>query len=246
MIRFGLIGKGLSHSFSPRYFQEKFLRENLPGCSYEVFELASAGELRKLISNNPPICGLNVTVPFKSAVMSFLDACDPVARQVGAVNTIGIRRKKGKIYLTGYNTDVWGFENSTDAFRRFDHALVLGTGGAAKAVGWVLEKWAVNFLMVSRSPGHAKTIGYEDLTPDLLKKFRFIINTTPVGMFPRIGESPNLPYHLLGANHFLYDLIYNPAETRFLFQGRENGAAVLNGMRMLELQAERSWELWHL
>lgn len=242
---YGVIGRSLKHSFSPEFFKEKFLRENLLQHSYRVFELKDPGGLIPLIKKYPLLRGLNVTIPFKSSIIPLLDDCDETARITGAVNTVKISRTQEKIYLSGFNTDVWGFENSTNAFQHFRKALILGTGGAAKAISFVLGKWGIEYLFVSRVPGGEGSIAYQDLDEQIMREYRFIINTTPLGMYPSIAESPGIPYRLLGKGHFLYDLIYNPPTTSFLRQGRAAGAQVMNGCKMLELQAERSWEIWH-
>lgn len=244
-MHYGIIGRSLNHSFSPKYFEEKFLRENLLQHNYRTFELEDPEGLIPLIKKYPLLRGLNVTIPFKSSMIPLLDECDETAKITGAVNTVKISGSQKKIHLSGFNTDVWGFENSTDAFQHYQEALILGTGGASKAVSFVLDKWEIEHVFVSRNPAGGRAISYQDLDEKTVKKYRFIINTTPVGMYPAIAESPGIPYHFLGKDHFLYDLIYNPTATLFLQQGRAAGAKVMNGYKMLELQAERSWEIWH-
>lgn len=242
---FGLTGKSLSHSFSQHYFSEKFLRENFHDCSYELFELENPDQVRKLIHSNPSICGLNVTIPFKETIIPFLDHLDQQAMQIGAVNTISIVRKKKKIVLTGHNTDVWGFENSAGELLKYKKALVLGTGGSAKAVGFVLKKYGIRALFVSRSPSGTNEISYDDLSTGIVSEYLFIVNTTPLGMYPEAEKFPCIPFDGLSPNHFLFDLIYNPPETVFMKKGQAAGTRVMNGLRMLELQAERSWEIWN-
>ena len=249
MIRYGLIGKPLSHSWSQRYFTEKFKREGSKDHRYDPFELERIEDLRPLITATPGLRGLNVTIPYKEAVMPLLDEVDPLAAAVGAVNTIAI--KDGR--LIGHNTDVHGFRDlllpmlpslidpRSDVRLR---ALVLGSGGASRAVGYVLREQAIRFRVVSRSRDRG------DLTWDLVDRIsvgvcRLIINTTPLGMFPDVDEAPPLPYGAIGPKHALIDLIYNPAETLFLQRGRENGAQVINGLKMLEAQAEASWRIWN-
>ncbi len=242
---FGLTGKSLSHSFSQHYFSEKFLRENFRGCSYRLFELDNPEHIPEFIHSNPEICGLNVTIPFKESVIPFLDNCDDEAKQIGAVNTISILRNQKKTVLTGHNTDAWGFENSAGILLKCEKALVLGTGGSAKAVGFVLKKYGVQTLFVSRTPSGIHEVSYDDLSPGMVADYPFIVNTTPLGMFPEVEKFPSIPYEGLSPKHILYDLIYNPPETVFLKKGKSAGAAVMNGLRMLGLQAERSWEIWN-
>lgn len=242
---FGLIGKPLAHSFSPDFFNEKFERENLPKHRYRLFPLDAASEVISLVAGNPGIEGLNVTIPYKKEVMDYLDKIDPVARQTGAVNTIKIRKKSDHIQLIGYNTDVVGFQLSCVGLSACQGAIVLGTGGAAQAVIYVLKQFNIPFVAVSRKPENGHTIGYEDLNSALIRDHHLIVNTTPLGMFPDTGAAPPFPYSRLTRNHFVYDLIYNPPETKFLRLARASGASTQNGGLMLELQAERSWEIWN-
>jgi len=242
---FGLIGKPLTHSFSPTFFQEKFNRENITNSDYRLFPLENLTELSTLICKNPQIEGLNVTIPFKREVIALLNELDETARQISAVNTIKISRQNKSLFLKGYNTDAFGFQHACDGLHNNNKALVLGTGGSAQAVKFVLASLHIQYLLVSRNPTGVNEIGYESLSQRTLDDFRLIINTTPLGMFPNIDEAPPIPYHLLSKNHFLFDLIYNPAETLFMKKGKEAGATVQNGELMLELQAERSWEIWN-
>ncbi|MBE0639270.1 MAG: shikimate dehydrogenase [Bacteroidales bacterium] len=245
MKQFGLIGKSLNHSFSARYFNGKFAKEILSGCRYDLFPLNSITELNDLINRTDHLTGLNVTIPYKTSVIALLDELDETAEIVGAVNTIKIFRVDGKIKTKGFNTDTWGFEHSTNAFVSHPHALVLGTGGAAKAITFVLRKKAIDYLMVSRLPKETGEISYNDIDEVIMKKYRWIINATPVGMVPDQKVCPPLPYHLITKDHFLYDLVYNPAKTIFLAKGKQSGAKTMNGLRMLKLQAEKSWDIWN-
>ena len=243
MRHYGLIGYPLSHSFSQRYFTEKFDREGITGCSYTNFSISSIDELPKVLAD-PELCGLNVTIPYKQQVIPFLDVLSPVVEAIGACNCNRIEDG----VRTGHNTDVVGFERSL-VKKLGDHhrqALVLGTGGAAKAVEWVLQQMGILYRSVSRHPRpDTGDLGYEDLDAGLLAAYTLIINTTPVGMYPKTGEYPPLPYKALGPRHYLYDLIYNPDRTLFLQKGEARGAVVENGHEMLLLQAEESWRIWN-
>jgi shikimate dehydrogenase len=240
MMRFGLVGKFLGHSYSRDHFVRKFRKLGLDA-EYRNYELSDIGEITELLKDRE-IRGLNVTVPYKESVMPFLDEVDPVAKEVGAVNTIVIRNGKSR----GYNTDVIGFELSLKPFLEhgMHKALVLGTGGAAKAVGYVLKKIGLEVLYVSRKPIGGDQINYETCNANAVKWHRLIVNTTPVGMFPNIDDKPRIDYDGITRDHLLYDLIYNPGETEFLKQGRLKEAKTLNGLDMLKIQAEKSWELW--
>lgn len=239
---FGLIGYPLSHSFSKRYFTEKWAREVINNCSYELFPLKDIRALPEVISSHPNLEGLNVTIPYKEAVIPYLHELTEAAKAVGAVNVITIR--KGK--LTGYNSDVYGFEETLRPHVQEWHrqALVLGTGGAAKAVVYVLQQLAINYQLVSRTAG-PNTLTYQQVTPELLAKTGLIINTTPLGMYPHIDDGPALPYEAVTSRHLFFDLIYNPEKTLFLQRAEQNGASILNGHQMLVLQAEKSWEIWN-
>lgn len=241
---YGLLGRRLGHSFSQTYFTQKFSRLRLDEHRYELFELGSPAELPALLAAHPALRGLNVTVPYKELVWPYLDEVAPSAGRVGAVNVIEFR-PDGR--LVGHNTDHLGFRESLRPFfpdrGEAARALVLGTGGAAKAVEVGLRELGIAYWLVSRDPLRGG-LTYDDLTPELLAGHRLIINATPVGTYPAVDECPPLPYAALGAQHFLYDLIYNPAETRFLRQGREAGAQTKNGFEMLCLQAEAAWAIW--
>jgi shikimate dehydrogenase len=243
MRRFGLIGYPLSHSFSPGYFAEKFAKEGIKDCVYEAYPLASIDELKQLLDCHKDLCGLNVTIPYKKKVIRFLDAGSEEVKQMVACNTIKI--KDGK--LIGYNTDVTGFELSLLPLLKphHTHALVLGTGGAAAAIEFVLNKLDIQFLFVSREKKEANSIIYTQLNKQILDKYTLIINTTPLGMYPKVDEFPAIPYNYLSDKHYLFDLVYNPAETQFLKKGKEHGAVIKNGADMLIIQANESWRIWN-
>ncbi|HEX5001947.1 MAG TPA: shikimate dehydrogenase [Bacteroidia bacterium] len=245
----GLIGYPLSHSFSKSYFTEKFRQQGLEGdFRYENFPIEEIGLLPDLLNANPDITGLNVTIPFKVAVLPFLNKLTVEAKTVGAVNTIRIKRLQhpGKIELTGHNTDVAGIES---VLRPFigpirTSCLVLGSGGASRAVCYVLKKLDLPFKIVSRNNNQG-CISYSSLTPEIIFSSKLIINTTPLGMYPDIDSAPDLPYAALTPDHYLFDLIYNPAVTLFLKKGIEHHSKILNGLTMLEEQADASWAFWN-
>jgi shikimate dehydrogenase len=245
MKTYALIGKTLTHSFSKAFFDEKFRRENIIGCRYLLAPITSIDGLIPFIKSNPELKGLNVTIPYKEAVLPLLDAVDPVAGEVGAVNTIVIKRRGEFLWLKGYNTDVFGFENSCSGLRHAQHALVLGSGGAAKAACFVLQKKGIDYLIVSRNPKNKNEIAYGDVNAEIFDQYKLIINTAPLGMFPNLESYPPLPYQQLSGHHFLFDMIYNPAETEFLKRGKAAGANTQNGLQMLTLQAEKAWEIWN-
>ena len=243
MRKFGLIGKKLGHSFSKKYFTEKFEREGIQEAQYELYELPEAQELKYLLQREPELVGINVTVPFKQDVIPLLDELDEVAAKIGAVNTIKVSGGKTK----GYNTDYVGFKNTLEAFYPQDdrkQALVLGTGGAAKAVWAALDALEIPFKSVSRNPAEQE-LGYEQLTSDLLQAYNLIINTTPLGMHPHTDTLPELPYQALTRQHYLYDLVYNPEQTLFLKKGALAGAKTCNGLSMLYQQADAAWAIWN-
>lgn len=245
MRQYGLIGKSLGHSFSQRYFEEKFASIGRFDCRYNLYELPSLDGFREFVDAVPDLMGLNVTIPYKQAVMPLLDELDPEAEAVGAVNTVRVRREEGRLRLTGYNTDVEGFRRSLAGHPLPHRALVLGTGGAAAAVTYVLRQWGVEYKMVSRRPT-GEQIGYEAITPAMIGEWLWLIHCTPVGMYPDVETCPPVPYEALTGNNFLYDLVYNPEETLFLRRGRERGALTQNGLKMLHLQADAAWEIWNL
>jgi shikimate dehydrogenase len=238
---YGLIGYPLSHSFSKGFFAEKFAREGIKACIYESFPIPGIDELPALLAQQPDIQGLNVTIPYKEVVIPYLDELSPAAAQMKAVNCIHF--KDGR--KIGHNTDAIGFSRSLAPLLKPHHnkALVLGTGGAAKAVQFVLESLHIPYKLVSRQ-ATAGTISYEQLDAVTMASHTLIINTTPLGMYPNVEAAPAIPYDQLTDQHLLYDLIYNPAVTAFLQQGADKGATVKNGHEMLILQAEASWEIW--
>ncbi len=241
MQRFGLIGFPLSHSFSQKYFTEKFVELGLTDYVYENFSLENIEELFTVLKD-PSLRGFNITIPYKKQVIPFLSGSSDVVSKIGACNCIQINDGQ----LTGYNTDVVGFEQSLVPFLKPNHskALVFGTGGASAAVVFVLEKLNIPFQFVSRSVSD-KVIPYEKIDESILSTHHLLINTTPLGMYPNIEECPDIPYDLLGPQHHLYDLIYNPAQTKFLEKGALQGASTQNGQEMLILQAEESWRIWN-
>lgn len=247
MKEFGLIGFPLSHSFSKKYYLDKFAREGIAGVAYELYPIERIDELPALLADNPALAGINVTIPHKIAVMQYLDHLSGEARAIDAVNCIKIDRAGGgKPVLTGYNTDVHGFEQSLKPLLRPHHrqALVLGNGGAAKAVFYALERLGIAYKTVSRNPADGQ-LGYGQLTPEVMGEHTVIINTTPLGTYPNVDACPDIPYGLLADRHLLYDLVYNPEVTEFLRRGQAQGATIKNGMEMLVLQAERNWEIWN-
>lgn len=239
---YGLIGKNISYSFSRDYFADKFRKLNLDDHIYQNFDLQDIGEIHKVLRDTPNLKGLNVTIPYKEAVMTYLDELDPVAAQIGAVNTI--RLCNGK--LTGYNTDAYGFEHSLipHLTTSVKNALVLGTGGASKAVIHTLEKLGIHPTTVSRTPGPGR-LTYAEINESAMAENLLIVNCTPVGTFPNIEDKPELPYKYLTKNHVLYDLIYNPEQTAFLREGAQRGCTTANGYKMLVLQAEKAWKIWN-
>lgn len=243
MRKFGLIGYPLSHSFSKKYFTEKFEKEGVTDAQYELYPIEQIDQLPDLISSNPELVGLNVTIPYKEQVIPFLDELDEKAEAIGAVNTILIRDGK----LKGYNTDYYGFKHSLVKFvgpnPMPEKALILGTGGASKAVRAALEDLGLSYQFVSRRPTEDQ-LSYEDLNKSYPNTSTLVINTTPLGMAPNIDSLPNLPYDQLTTNHFLYDLVYNPLITAFMKKGIEQNCWVKNGLEMLYGQAEKAWEIW--
>jgi len=241
-MKFGLIGDTLKHSFSKEYFEKKFLDLKMPHCSYHNFEFGSIEEFPALIKTHRDLRGINVTSPYKEEVIPYLDELGEMAEEIGAVNTI----KVINAHTTGYNTDAYGFQRAIRPLLNDHHtnALVLGTGGAAEAVGYVLEKLGIEYHFVSREPEGGKTIGYDDVDEYLIADNLLIVNATPLGRFPDVKTFARMPYSALSEDHLLFDLVYNPAETEFLRKGREFGAQTVNGLDMLHIQAERSWEIW--
>ncbi|MFD1257165.1 shikimate dehydrogenase family protein [Mucilaginibacter terrae] len=257
---YGLIGYPLTHSFSKKFFTEKFEKEGITDHVYDLYELDNLSNFPELLRANPDLCGLNVTVPHKIGVMFYLDWVHPDAKEIDAVNCIRITAespiaaafsgevgiKDHEFRLEGYNTDVYGFETSLKPLLQTQHtqALILGSGGASRAVRYVLNKLKIYNTTVSREY-NIHWLNYNDLTAEHLDKYKLIINTTPLGMAPNVDKCPAIPYDALTSEHLLFDLVYNPAETLFLQKGREQGAVTKNGAEMLILQAEKSWEIWN-
>ena len=235
-MNFGLVGKRLSHSFSKDFFTQKFKKLNFKSHNYKNYEIDNLNNLRELIKKNQ-LCGLNVTIPFKQKIIKHLDKIESNAREINSVNTIKVENNK----LIGYNSDIQGFENSfIPIIGKRQKAIVLGNGGASKAVQFVLKKNKIKFNLFSRS-GKKK---FEDITNSDIISSQIIINTTPLGMYPDINTYPNIPYHALSSNHLIYDLVYNPEETIFIKKAKEKNCLVINGLEMLINQANISWEIW--
>ena len=246
MDKYGLIGYPLGHSFSISYFNQKFADEGI-NATYENFEIPSIDDLPEIIDRYPNLRGLNVTIPYKEKVIPFLDSISPEARAIGAVNVIRVVHQKNKTLLKGYNSDVIGFTQSIEPMldpKWHKKALILGTGGASKAINYGLKSLGIEPVFVSRyeRPG---TIQYQSITPDVVREYNVIVNCTPMGMYPNTDECPQLPYEAMDSHTILYDLIYNPDQTLFMRNGAKYGAEVKNGLEMLLLQAFASWEFWH-
>lgn len=241
--KFGLLGKNISYSFSQKYFTDKFEKINFTHYSYKNFDIDSIDEFPKIITETKNLKGLNITIPYKEAVIPFLNSLSKNAEIIGAVNVIAIS-KKGE--LKGYNSDFYGFKKALKPLLKKHHkrALILGTGGASKAVAFALRKLHIDYDFVSRNPTEYQ-FSYEELTQELFAEYQIIINTTPVGTFPNIDDCPPLDYSLFTENHIAFDLIYNPEETKFLRLARENGTVTKNGYDMLVFQAEKAWEIWN-
>ena len=244
MDKYGLIGYPLEHSFSRNYFNEKFRNERIDA-EYDNFEIPSIENFKEVLETTPNLRGLNVTIPYKEEVIRYLDELSAEARAIGAVNVIRVTHKGSKTVLKGFNSDVIGFTRSIESMLEPLHrkALILGTGGAAKAVDYGLKSLGLGTLFVSRTarPG---VITYNDVTPDLIRSHKVIVNCTPLGMYPHVDSCPPLPYEAMDSHTLLYDLLYNPEETLFMQKGRQQGAITKNGLEMLLLQAFASWEMW--
>jgi len=240
--KYGLVGKNISYSFSRAYFKGKFEKEQIKDAEYVNFDIQTIEDFPLILANTANLKGLNVTIPYKESVFKYLDYIDETAEKIGAINTIKILND---YKLKGYNTDSYGFELALKLKLEKQHqkALIFGTGGAAKAVKYVLNKLNISFLEVSRNPT-AKQIPYSAIDKDLLTAYTLLINTTPLGTFPDITDAPTLPYELLTAKHYLFDLVYNPEKTQFLKNGELQSATIQNGLKMLEFQAEKAWEIW--
>ncbi len=243
---YGIIGYPLDHSFSEKYFTEKFLREGLKDYSYKKFPLASIDLLPALLREKSELCGFNVTIPYKKEVMKYLHSLDPVAEAIGAVNVVRIFRSPEGMKLRGYNTDAPAFRVSLEKNigSKPATALVLGTGGAAASVWYILENMGITVCKVSRSAGKGN-LTYEELTPSILGETDIIVNATPLGMAPDTDACPPIDYSCLDSHHFLYDLIYNPEKTEFLRRGEKQGCKTSNGLEMLHLQADYAWQIWN-
>lgn len=245
MDKYGLIGYPLVHSFSKSFFNEKFQNEDIDA-EYINFEIKTIDDLPEVLATNPELKGLNVTIPYKEKVLSFLDYVSVEARAIGAVNVIRVESKGDDTFLRGYNSDVIGFTKSIEPLLESHHkkALILGTGGASKAVNYGLKSLGLETLLVSRfeRPG---TIQYKDVTPEVVKEYNVIVNCTPCGLYPHTDECPDLPCEAMDSHNLLYDLLYNPDETLFMKKGKERGAMTKNGLEMLLLQAFASWDFWH-
>ena len=246
MDKYGLIGYPLGHSFSISYFNQKFADEGI-NAKYENYEIASIDELTEILDTTPELRGLNVTIPYKEKVIPFLDSISPEARAIGAVNVIRVTHEKNKTILKGFNSDVIGFTQSIEPMidkKWHKKALILGTGGASKAICYGLKSLGLETVCVSRYE-RPETICYKDITPEVVKEYNVIVNCTPLGMFPKSDQCPQLPYEALDERNILYDLVYNPDVTLFMKKGAKRGAQVKNGLEMLLLQAFVSWEMWN-
>lgn len=243
----GLIGKGISHSFSKSYFENTIFKDLTSSNSYSNFDLNDISEFPNVIKNNS-LAGLNVTKPYKESVIQFLDELDDIAKSIGAVNCIKISTRNSKLFLKGFNTDYFGFSQSIKPFLEPIHskALILGTGGASKAVEYALKNIGVEtYFVTSSEKKSSNQFHYSELNEHFMNAFKLIINCTPLGLYPKIEECPNIPYEFISSEHLLYDLIYNPEETLFLKKGKEKGAVTINGLNMLKLQADKAWEIWN-
>ncbi|MBQ4915752.1 shikimate dehydrogenase [Maribacter sp. MMG018] len=240
--KFGLVGKNISYSFSRGYFAKKFEDLGLDDYSYVNFDLENISELNDLIAQTENLKGLNVTIPYKEEIIPFLENLDDAAAEIGAVNTV----KFNKGFMTGYNTDAYGFQRSLEPYLKAHHkkALILGTGGASKAIAYVLKNLGISFKFVSRSK-REDGYTYPELTKDIIEDRLLIINCTPLGTYPDVNNKPNIPYDHINKKHLLFDLIYNPETSAFLQNGQARGATILNGLKMLEFQAEKAWEIWN-
>ena len=239
--RFGLVGKDISYSFSRGYFAEKFAKSDLLDYRYENFDLADISAFKGLVAENR-LAGLNVTIPYKELIIPFLDELDETAEKIGAVNTIRFSHNK----LKGFNTDAYGFQESLLVHLKKKHkkALILGTGGASKAIAYVFGALEIPFQFVSRNPNNEQ-LQYQEIDKEIIENHQIIVNCSPVGTHPNIHQKPNIPYNYVTENHLLFDLIYNPSKTAFLKEGEAQGATIQNGLTMLEHQAEKSWEIWN-
>ena len=241
-----LIGKKLSHSFSKSYFEKKFELLQMSDYRYELLELSDLSSLQDILLERTDLIGLNVTIPYKEAVLSLLDEVDESAKEIGAVNTIRVKRHESGLYLKGYNTDAYGFRFSIKPFLNTHHqkALIFGDGGAAKAVAAVFRDLGIDYLFVVRNKKNEQSVLYSDINAFAINHYKLLVNCTPVGMYPQVDELLPIPFEHIGAEHLCVDLIYNPAETHFLKQAKEKGAIALNGLSMLHLQADKAFEIF--
>lgn len=248
MRRFGLIGYPLTHSFSAEYFAKKFVDEKISDSIYENFPIESIDEFNQLLKKYPDIAGLNVTIPYKEKIIPLLHEIDEEAKEIKAVNAIKfLKNKDGGTIFKGYNTDVYGFENTIRPLLESYHtkALILGTGGASKAIKFILKKLAISYVSATIEELKENEIKYEDIDKRMVEERLLIINATPLGTFPKIDACPSIPYEYITPRHILYDLVYNPEITLFLKKGKTQGAKTINGLQMLHLQAEKAWSIWN-
>jgi len=248
MVHFGLIGKNLSHSLSEAYFNKKFDALKLSDYQYNTYDIAHIGEITEIIKNNTHLKGFNITIPYKTAILNYVDEIDDEVQKIGATNTIKIYRQKDNTIKTkAFNTDHLGFRDSLSAHKNLEtcKALILGTGGAAQAVAFALTKLNIEFLFVTRKKKSIPaSVQYHELTENIITQHTLIINATPLGMYPHADTMPDIPYRYIGEKHFLFDLVYNPSLTLFLKKGLEQNAYICNGLNMLYAQAEYSWKIW--
>jgi shikimate dehydrogenase len=244
---FGLVGYPLGHSFSAGYFAKKFENEKIENCNYRNFPIDSIQKFPSLFIDNADIAGLNVTIPYKEQVIPFLDDIDAEAKAIGAVNTVKILHTASRMKLKGYNSDVYGFEKSLQPMLQAHHkkALILGTGGASKAIKFILRKLNIEYVSASIEELKENEIRYSDINKDMIEDRLVIINATPLGTYPNVNNCPTIPYEYITPKHVMFDLVYNPEETLFLKKGKAQGAATKNGLQMLHMQAERSWKIWN-
>jgi shikimate dehydrogenase len=246
MRKFGLIGYPLGHSFSKKYFTEKFLNEHISDCSYENYPIENINLVKNIVYEDHDLLGFNVTIPYKTEIIRFLDSLEPAAEEIGAVNVVKIKRSDSGIRLSGFNSDITGIGETLYPYitKNVRNAIVLGTGGSSKAVCYTLHKFGINIIQISRNkkPG---LFTYPEVTRELMDNCELIINTTPLGMFPDIENKPDINYNLLSSKHILFDLVYNPEITAFLKMGVEKGCKTIGGIKMLYSQAERAWEIWN-
>ena len=242
-LKFGLIGRNISYSFSEKYFAEKFEISHFDNCEYKNYDIETINEFPKIVSETKGLMGLNVTIPYKEEIIPLLDKLSKTAKKIGAVNCITISKNKK---LKGYNTDYYGFKKSTKPLLKEHHkkALILGTGGACKAVAYALRKLKIEYDFVSRTPNEFQ-FGYTDLNAEIFEEYHIVINTTPIGTYPNVENCPDLDYSLFTKKHIAFDLVYNPEETTFLKKAKEHGAKTKNGYEMLAFQAEKAWKIWN-